>query len=173
MTPTLRMTPYPGRPVITARAEDTCLTPLELRALDELALGTRCSLSDRLACCERCWSRWVRARLIEHLRGERYWQELDRGDFGLLRARFHPNGALVAEVVGLVGAGVENLLVIAWALDVGRSLDDVLAILTVLDVNAHRIPRFVWLPSAAPCAGAVSRRGKTHDASRSGARRPR
>ena len=115
----------------------------------------------------------MRARFIEHLRGERYWQELDRGDFALLRARFYPNGALVAEVVGLVGAGVENLSVIAWALEVRRPLDDVLAILTVLDINAHRIPRFVWLPSAAPCASAVSHHGRTHDANRSGARRPR
>jgi hypothetical protein len=102
----------------------------------------------------------VQARLMEHLRGERYWQELDRGDFGLLRGRFHPNGALVAEVVGLVGAGVENLSVITWTLEAGRPLDDVLAILTVLDVNARRITRFAWLPPVARCAGAASRYGR-------------
>jgi hypothetical protein len=90
----------------------------------------------------------VRARLIEHWDGEHYWQELDRGDFGLLRRPFHPNTTLLADIVALLLTGHENLTVITWALESGRPLDEVVAILTVLDVNAHRLPRFRWLPPA-------------------------
>jgi hypothetical protein len=91
------------------------------------------------------FERWLRARLVEHWHGERFWRELDRDDFGLLRRPIHPDAALVADVVALILTGGENLTVITWALETGRSLDDVVAILTVLDVNARRLSRFAWL----------------------------
>ena len=152
------------------------LAPLERRALADLALTCCCSSTaplcseasgftppadlhrrtsaehaphrDDTHCCNRCFGRWVRARLIEHWDGEHYWQELDRGDFGLLRRPFHTNTTLLADIVALLLTGNENLTVITWALATGRPLDEVVAILTVLDVNAHRLPRFRWLPSA-------------------------
>ncbi len=96
----------------------------------------------------RCFERWLRARLVEHWSGERYWHELDRGDFGVLRRDIHPDRFLVADVVALLTTGGENLTVITWALETRRPLDDVVAILTVLDLNAHRVARFAWLPPA-------------------------
>jgi hypothetical protein len=82
-----------------------------------------------------------RMRLLEHLRGEHRCHEIDRGDFGVLRESIHENRALVTEVIGLIEAGAENLSVIVWAAETGRDLDAVVTILSVLDINARRLPR--------------------------------
>lgn len=98
------------------------------------------------------FERWLRARLIEHWAGDCYWRQLDRDDFGILHRGIHSDRFLVADIVAILVTGGENLTVIAWALETRRPLDDVIAILTVLDVNARRLPRFAWLPAphAAP-----------------------
>jgi hypothetical protein len=100
---------------------------------------------------------WLRARLVEHWYGEHYWHELDRGDFGMLCGPIHPNAELVRDVVALILTGGENLTIIAWALETGRPLDDVLAILGELDVNAHRLPGL---------ASALARRARAHTTTR-------
>ena len=64
----------------------------------------------------------------------------------------HPNLKLVADVTALLATGNENLTVITWAVETRRPLDEVVAILTVLDVNAHRVARFPWMVPAAHCA---------------------
>jgi len=98
----------------------------------------------------RAFGRWVRARLVEHWQGETYWSELDRNDFGLLRRHFHPNRLLIADIVALLMAGGENLTVITWAVETDQPLDDVVEILTRLDVNSRRVPRFRWLLTPVP-----------------------
>jgi hypothetical protein len=98
----------------------------------------------------RSFTRWLRARLIEHWQGECFWHELDRGDFGILRRSIHPNAALVGDIVALLMCGAENLTVIAWALETDQPLDDVVAILTALDVNSRRAARFLWLLAPTP-----------------------
>ena len=98
----------------------------------------------------RHFERWLRARLVEHWSGEHYWQELDRDDFGVLRRGIHPDRFLVADIVALLLTGAENLTIIAWALETRRPLDDVVEILTILDLNAHRTARFAWLPPETP-----------------------
>jgi hypothetical protein len=137
--------------MMARRAESVGLTQLERRALDELAFRAGCSMADALACCDRCWHRWVRARVIEHLRGEHYWDELDRGDFGLLRRRWHPNAELVAEIVARIAAGAENLCILTWAVDTDQPLEEVVAVLRTLDVNVRRVPRYRWLSRTARC----------------------
>jgi hypothetical protein len=114
------------------------LTPLEQQARADLPYSGR------------RFERWVRARLVEHWQGECYWAELDRGDFGLLRRPFHSDRMLVADIVALISTGAENLTVIAWAVETSQPLDDVVYILTVLDVNAHRVRRFPWLLTPLP-----------------------
>jgi hypothetical protein len=134
-------------------------------AADDRASGSKVTLmfslerrarQDRagLECCVRCYGAWLRARLLEHWRGERFWTELDRGDFGLLSADRHPRGTLFADIVALIATGSENLTIIIWALETGRPIDDVVDILTVLDVNARRLPRFPWLTLALHCSRA-------------------
>jgi hypothetical protein len=121
------------------------LTPLEERALDEPTDADW---------CPRCWNRWIRARLLEHLAGDCYWQELDRDDFALLRRTFHPSRVLICEIVRQLAAGSENLTVIDWALQTGRPLADTLEILAAIDINARRIPRFAFLAPATLCRAA-------------------
>ena len=88
----------------------------------------------------RHWRGFLRACRMEHLRGERYWSELDRGDFGLLRRAPHDRPTLLAQVVSMLQAGQENLDVILWARQVGAPMPAVLRILEVLDVNSCRLP---------------------------------
>jgi hypothetical protein len=82
---------------------------------------------------------------MEHWRGDRYWKDLDRGDFGLLRRPFHPNEGLVTDILVLIMAGNENLTIVTWALETDRPLDQVVEILTTLDINARRLPPFSWM----------------------------
>lgn len=121
-----------------AATDDPPPSALELRARADLPHSAR------------GFGRWIRGRLVEHWYGIHFWQELDRGDFGILRNVIHPNHGLVTDVVALLLSGNENLTVIAWALETGRPLDDVVAILTVLDVNARRLQPFPSLAAAAP-----------------------
>ncbi|MBE7465278.1 MAG: hypothetical protein HS116_17505 [Planctomycetes bacterium] len=86
----------------------------------------------------RHWWRWCRDRWIEHLSGERYWSELDRADFGILKRDFHRNLELIACIVELIKHGGENLDIIQWILDHNAPLDDGLEILTLLDINSRR-----------------------------------
>ncbi len=124
-------------------ATNTATDPPTMTALEQQA-------RDDLPYSARAFERWLRARLVEHWQGVAYWPELDRGDFGLLRRHIHPNGLLVADVVALIMAGGENLTVITWALETDQPLDDVVEILTKLDVNARRVPRFRWLLTPMP-----------------------
>ncbi len=92
----------------------------------------------------RDWSRvhfrrWCRDRWIEHLAGERYWIELDKSDFGLLRREFHPNGPLVQAIVQRIRRGGENLDILNWVMESGECLQDALEILHLLDINARRL----------------------------------
>jgi hypothetical protein len=123
------------------------MTPLEERALAELHAPAP-PTGGRIDCCRRCWTLWLRVRLLEHLRGETYWKELDRGDFGVLRTEVHPDRPLLDEIATRVGQGLENIEIIGWALEHKRPQDDVLAILVLLNVNARRVPRFPWLGAA-------------------------
>jgi hypothetical protein len=139
------------RLVVSTPKAPSSIGNLERRALADLAFRTRCSPSEPLGCCTRCFGRWLRSRVAEHWRGERYWDELDHGDFGLLQRGWHPNMALVMDVVALVATGSENLTVIQWALETRRPLDQVVAILTVLDVNARRLPLYPWMTPTKHC----------------------
>jgi hypothetical protein len=83
------------------------------------------------------WRHLLRACWLEHLRGERYWSEVDRGDYGMLA---DGAGGLLGEVVALLRRGGENLDVIVWARDTGADVEQVLVILEGLDVNSRRLP---------------------------------
>lgn len=137
--------------VSSPRKESTWIGDLERRALADLAFRTRCSPSEPLGCCARCFAHWLRNRLLEHWRGEQFWEELDHGDYGVLQREWHPNAPLVADIVALLATGNENLTVIAWALETRRPLDQVVEILGVLDVNARRLPMYAWLTPTRSC----------------------
>ena len=84
------------------------------------------------------WNGFLRDRWLEHLQGRTFWIELDHSDFGLLRTTFHES-PLVDPILEHVKDGQENLDIIQWALSHRLPMDDVIAILEMLDVNKRRI----------------------------------
>jgi hypothetical protein len=85
------------------------------------------------------WWGYLRARWLEHLQGKQFWEELDRGDFGLLQQRFHENTLLLDRILDRLKSGQENLDIIIWALNWGINLADVRTILQALDINSRRL----------------------------------
>lgn len=85
------------------------------------------------------WRLFCRECYIEHLQGERFWLELDAGDFGLLRGKFHENMELVNIIIDIFKNGGENLDVVNYAIGQKIDVDEVLSLLQALDINARRI----------------------------------
>ncbi len=85
------------------------------------------------------WWGYLRARWLEHLQGTRFWVELDRGDFGLLKKKFHDNQLLLDRILDRLKAGQENLDIIRWAHEWNVPIEPVLQILEALDINSRRL----------------------------------
>jgi hypothetical protein len=85
------------------------------------------------------WRGYLRARWLEHLQGNRFWAELDRGDFGLLQRRFRDSTLLLDRILDRLKSGQENLDIIIWAQDWGIAPTPVLNILEALDINSRRL----------------------------------
>jgi hypothetical protein len=85
------------------------------------------------------WWGYLRARWLEHLQGARFWKELDRNDFGLLKKRFHDNTLLLDRILDRLKSGQENLDIIQWALNWNIAMPAVLDILAALDINSRRL----------------------------------
>lgn len=85
------------------------------------------------------WRSWCRERWVEHLRGDRFWIELDKGDYGLLRRKFNENWNMIERIVERIKEGGENLDIIQWASDKGFEIDTVLDVLKTLDINSRRL----------------------------------
>jgi len=85
------------------------------------------------------WWGYLRARWLEHLQGNCFWIELDRGDFGLLHRAFGDEKELLDQIVNLLKDGQENLGIIAWADRHNVQSDPVIRILESLDINAARL----------------------------------
>lgn len=88
----------------------------------------------------RHWAGFVRARVLEHLTGAKFWPELDRGDFGALPRRFVDHTELVTEIADQFAAGSDNLSILSWAMTANRPMQVVTDILQALDINARRLP---------------------------------
>jgi hypothetical protein len=65
--------------------------------------------------------------------------ELDGNDFGLLQRAFQDKSQLLQAIIDRLKAGQENLHIIQWAIDNQASMDDVIDILTTLDINSKRL----------------------------------
>jgi hypothetical protein len=85
------------------------------------------------------WRGYLRARWLEHLQGQRYWIELDRGDFGLLRREFPADGPLLTTILEKLKVGQENLDILCWARNEAVCTDSVVNILESLDINSRRL----------------------------------
>lgn len=85
------------------------------------------------------WQGYLRAAWLEHLEGKRFWVELDKGDYGLLKHAFRDQAVLLDRILDRLKAGQENLQVMCWAHDWGIPTAPVVAILEALDVNRRRL----------------------------------
>lgn len=88
------------------------------------------------------WQGFLRARWIEHMQGYRFWVELDRAEFGLLKRRELVDArGLLDEIIEMVRCGGENLDIVRWALRMKTpaELKTVREILALININAHRL----------------------------------
>jgi hypothetical protein len=85
------------------------------------------------------WNEYLRAKWIEHLEGRRFWIELDRNDFGLLKHHFQDQQDLLTPILEMLKNCKENLNVICWARQNKITSEPVLQILTDLDINSRRL----------------------------------
>jgi hypothetical protein len=88
---------------------------------------------------DRHWVGYVRAKLLEHLYGQRCWSEFDMKDFGLLNREFRDDQVLLERIVDRLRAGQENLDVINWAYEFNLPIDRVHKILLAININRCRI----------------------------------
>lgn len=90
---------------------------------------------------DRFWTGYVRARLMEHLYGWRWWGAFDAELFGLLShitVQRNLPCVVLQEIALQLREGAENLDIIAWATEVGHNLDAVIWLLERIDINAVR-----------------------------------
>jgi hypothetical protein len=85
------------------------------------------------------WWGYLRARWVEHLQGTRFWVELDRGDFGLIKRLFLDHPVLIDCILDRLKAGQENLDIMIWACTWHIPFDQVVQILEALDINSRRL----------------------------------
>lgn len=86
------------------------------------------------------WPGFLRARWIEHMLGVRFWVELDRNEFGILKRTPVDLRPLLDCIIERLKCRAENLDIIVWART--RPCEEQRAIhelLRVINVNAHRL----------------------------------
>src|SRR5262245_10597350 len=87
------------------------------------------------------WSGFLRARWIEHMLGVRFWVELGRNEFGLLKRTPGEVRPLLDAILDKLKCGAENLDIIRWACQ-EKTIDEqhlIRELLGLINVNAHRI----------------------------------
>ncbi|HPD15497.1 MAG TPA: hypothetical protein PLE19_11130 [Planctomycetota bacterium] len=99
----------------------------------------------------RYWTLWLRHRWLEHLLGQRCWEELEVWRFGRLRTLFAGHEALLEEIATLVRRGAENTDVVFWAARTHLSeMPLIESILTEVRINEIRCSRQCFLFAKEP-----------------------
>lgn len=95
--------------------------------------------------CRRYWHQFLRYRWLEHIRGQRKWKELDRGDFGMLNheTELLSDPLLVELILERLLMGWENLGVLRWSQEWQMPQERVLRILEILDINSRRLDSII------------------------------
>ena len=91
---------------------------------------------------QKHWRGFLRARWIEHMQGYRFWVELPREEFGLLKRRALVDARhLLDEIIEQVRCGAENLDIIRWARRTKSAAEQltIFEILCLININAHRL----------------------------------
>lgn len=88
---------------------------------------------------KKYWRVFCRARFIEHLLGECFWNELDANDFSMINYRFNKDDPLIAIIVEIFRQGGENLDVITYAYQNKLDQKKVITRLQIFDINSRRL----------------------------------
>jgi len=90
----------------------------------------------------RHWRGFLRARWIEHMLGARFWVELGRNEFGLLRRRDLVDAReLLDQIIHHLRCGAENLDIVRWARREKTPAEQATIhdLMTLININAHRL----------------------------------
>jgi hypothetical protein len=88
------------------------------------------------------WRGFLRARWIEHMQGVRFWIELDRCEFGLLRRDDLVDArGLLDDIINQLRCGAENLDIVRWACREKSPAEQqtIKELLVLININAHRL----------------------------------
>jgi hypothetical protein len=86
------------------------------------------------------WRTFCRSRLVQHLRGEVFFDEFDTECFGIFSGRFEDVPGLLNVVLERIKEGAENLDLLRWACQEHVPHNPLLDVLKAADINGHRLP---------------------------------
>jgi hypothetical protein len=85
------------------------------------------------------WRTFCRSRLVQHLRGEAFFEEFGAECFGVLSERFGELKGLLNVVLESIQKGAENLDLLRWGCQERLPHNQLLQVLIAADINAHRL----------------------------------
>lgn len=88
---------------------------------------------------ESHWSTFCRSRLVQHLRGEAFFEEFGAECFGVVSGRFVELKGLLNAVLERVQDGAENLDLLRWGCQQHLPQEQLLQVLIAADINGHRL----------------------------------
>lgn len=91
-----------------------------------------------------CWiftrrEGYLRAKLLEHLLGYKFWSEIDKLEFGTLAEQFANDHVLLDRIIDRLRGNQENLEILMWAQEWNIAIDRVVQILEIIDLNSQRL----------------------------------
>jgi hypothetical protein len=104
------------------------------------------------------WPGFLRARCIEHLLGTRFWVELKREKFGILRETPVDNQPILDSVIDQLIRMKENLDLICWLrTKPPKEQETIRGFLRLININDDRLPcQFSDYESSGPCQSSNS-----------------
>ena len=85
------------------------------------------------------WNRFCRSRLVQHLRGEAFFEEFGTECFGVFCERFEELKGLLNLVLDRVQEGAENLDLLRWGYQERLPHNQLVKVLIAADINGHRL----------------------------------
>jgi hypothetical protein len=88
---------------------------------------------------EHYWCPFYRSRLVQHLRGEAFFDEFDTKCFGIVPGRLGEAAGLLNFVLERIKDGAENLDLFRWGCEQQVPSNELLQVLIAADINGNRL----------------------------------
>jgi hypothetical protein len=88
------------------------------------------------------WSKYCRARRLEHLAGEQQWVEFAEHEFGRMFQSILDGNVLLQDLIERFEDGWENLHFTVWVHDQRKSrqeIDEIIGLLEIININITRL----------------------------------